>query len=338
MQLQRLLLIIGFLAVLTLLGASQQSGTVIQVNCPQSFGCLNLLGQAIETAPEGAVIQVGSGTYYELSIVIEKSLTVRGTRDAADSKVINTSIIAVQPGALFTIKTSNHPISVLFEDLRIQNSMLAVDPIAKGGVGVGLNVQGSLDANPEELIVLLRNSTLATAGGVINLLGKAQVTLQGNRIQSSAIIGAENGGLLIIESNEMFSDGNLGGSSVAMAVLTNVEARFQNNLISSGAARQSSISILALGGQYSFVENRFDDHRVAVALGGKGTAEFRANVFSNNSIGIWLETPPCVPNPEPELRFNGTIAGSDNRFSFNTADLCPALNEYPWPPDFIKNP
>ncbi|OGF57222.1 MAG: hypothetical protein A2Z21_02155 [Candidatus Fraserbacteria bacterium RBG_16_55_9] len=60
----RLLFVLGCLAVLASLGASQESGTVIQVNCTQDFGCLHLLGQAIEAAPEGATIQLGSGVFF----------------------------------------------------------------------------------------------------------------------------------------------------------------------------------------------------------------------------------------------------------------------------------
>lgn len=96
---------------------------------------------------------------------------------------------------------------------------------------------------------------------------------------------------------------------------------------------------MVLGGRYSFIENQFVVNAVGVMIGGATTADFQKNLFDNNQLGILLNTPPCVQDPPPEIRFEGVITGSENQFTFNSkADLCPALKEFPWPPGFIKQP
>ena len=330
MKFYRLLLIVGCLAVLTLLGASQESGIVIQVNCTDTNGCFHLLGQAIESAPEGATIQLSSGVFYEIPMLINRSLTIQG----AGAQF--TYVHAALPGNLFTVRSADHSITVNIKSITLQSRVVEVDPISSA-VGIGIWIEGPLGGSPEQLKVFVLDSALIAVGTAVNVRGKAQLTLQGNWMRSAqAVLAAENGSQIIAEKNQMFLNEGFGIPRVTMVGLGDVEARFEGNRLA-GTASQKVIGIFALGGQYSFEENRFTNHAVAVELGGKTTAEFLANEFDNNFIGIFLQTPPCVPSPAPELRFDGTISGSDNQFSFNSAtDLCPSLGEYPWPEGFVK--
>ena len=333
MKSYRLLLVIGCLAVLTSLGASQESGTVIQVNCTQDFGCLHLLGQAIEAAPEGATIQLGSGVFYELRGIIDKSLTIRGTR-GSDPAAILTLINAVEPGTLFTIQAANHPVNVILEDLLIQSSVVSIAPFIKA-MGNGLSIQGSSEGNPDQLKVIFRNSALTTVGTAINTHGKAQLALQSNEIKSaSLVLYSQDGSELIVQDNEIFVLADYGLSGLSVVFLREVDARFERNLISQDPERKLA-GISALGGRYSFIENRVEGHAAGVILGGKVVADFQRNLFSENVVGLVLQAPPCAQDPAPEIRFEGFITGSENQFTYNSkADLCPALNEFPWPPGF----
>ncbi len=324
MKLHRLLFVIGCLAVLTSLGASQESRAVIQVSCSDANGCFRLLGQAIESAPEGATLQLGSGVFYELPIVIDKSLTIRGTR-GSDPVVIATIIYAFQGGTLLAIRSASRPISINLEDLSIQG---------------GFTIQGPPEGNPEQLRVLLRNSALTTRWTAIYMQGKTQLTLQGNDIRSeSGFIYAEDGSQLIVQDNQIFVSLESGSTSFGVATLQDIKARFERNRISQGPRSRRTVGVLALGGRYDFVENLIEGHIVGVSLGGKAVADFQRNRFVENEMGISLAIPPCILDPAPELKLEGFISGADNEFAFNSkADLCPALDEYPWPPGFIKNP
>lgn len=333
MRSYKCLILIGLLGSLVLSGAGQESVPVLKVNCPDRYGCFRLLGQAIETAPEGAIIQLSPGVYYELPLLISKSLTIRGARSAS------TTIKAVDSGALITIRASNQPITVNLESLILHNPVLdlIVTPSGRGDA-INLQIEGLSEGNPEDIKVLLEDSYILSAGIGISVEGRAQLTLQGNGIEARlAALIAENGGQLMVNENSFVIERPKEAFSIIL--LSEVEAQFQKNWIFQRVINPEEarvIGVMISGGQYSFVENQFSTLAVGAALASKTTADFHRNLFREDKIGISLHIPPCIPNPAPELRFEGFITGADNQFSYNKVDLCPGLGEFPWPPGFMK--
>jgi len=331
------LVAIGSLAVLALLGTGQQSEVVIAVNCPE-IQCFRLLEQAINTAPEGAILQLGFGTYYELPLVISKSLTIRG------EGFQRTVVYAVEAGALFTIQGTDHPITVNIKSLTLHSPVVdLLGPPFGRGQAVALKIEGPGEGNPEQLKVLLASSSTLSAGVGIVVSGRAQLILQSNEVEAKlGALNAENGAQLIAEENRFIADEGFDG--LAIVLLQEVEeAHFQKNqifqrVLTPSAAKALGIMILR-GGRYSLMENQFVALAVGTMLSGKTAADFQRNLFRDNMVGILLQVPPCIQNPDPELRFEGSITGADNEFADNSkADLCPELNDYPWPPDFVKKP
>lgn len=335
MRSSKWLVVIGSLAVLASLGTGQESELVIAVHCPETR-CFRLLEQAIAVAPEGAILQLGFGTYYELPLVIGKNLTIRG------EGFQRTVIKAVEAGALLTIRVSDHPINVNIQSLTLHSLMVdLIGPPFGRGPAVALKIEGPGEGNPEQLKVLLASSSILSVGGGIGMSGRAQLVLQSNDVEARlGALNAENGAQLVAEENRFIA--NDGFSGLAIVSLDDVEeAHFQKNqifqrVLTPSAAKALGVMILG-GARYSFVENQFVTLTTGAMLTGKTVADFSKNLVRENLIGIVLEVPPCIQNPDPELKFEGIITGADNEFADNIkADLCPALGEYPWPSNFIK--
>ncbi len=298
----------------------------MQVNCEEVAGCFRLLEQVLATASEGAVIQMGPGVYYERPLVITKSVTIQG----AGSPL--TLITAIDQGPLLTIQSPSNPILVTIENLTLQNLMLS---------GLGLLVQGTLQSTSTSATeVMLRGSWLFAADKAISSQGKALLRLQQNSIGAGNLaIEAQYGSYLIaIDNTIILSWPSEPLAPIGVILLQDVEAAFERNSISpriTAPRPQVPFGILALGGEYSFSENEIQQVSVGVMLGGKTNAAFNNNRIHDNIMGIALELPPCIPKPDPEIRFDGVISGSENQFANNSkGDLCPA--DYPWPPGFRK--
>jgi hypothetical protein len=319
------------LSTLALPEAKYKTEQVIQVHCEEATGCFRLLERALATAPESAVIQISPGIYYEHALVIAKSVRLQGVQEVGVRLPI---ITAIDQGPLLTVPSSPKPISVTVENLTLQNLMLS---------GLGLLIQGaSQSASTSSPEVVLRGSRLFAADKGISSRGKARLSLQGNSIGAgNSAIKAENGSHLLAMDNTIFVKNwpNEPLEAIGIIFLQDVEAVFERNSISpelNVSFRPQALSgILALGGKYSFSENEIQQVSVGVMLGGKTNAAFDNNRIHDNTIGIVLQLSPCIPNPHPEIRFDGVITGSGNQFATNSkGDLCPA--DYPWPPGFRK--
>jgi hypothetical protein len=317
------------LSALALPETEYKTEQVIQVHCEEATGCFRLLEQALATAPEGAVVQISSGIYYEHALVITKSVRLQGVQEIGAHLPI---ITAVDQGPLLTVPSSPKPISVTIENLTLQNLVLS---------GLGLLVQGASQSTstsfPE---VVLRGSWLFAADRAISVQGKARLRLQESSIQAGNLpIEAQYGSHLIaIDNTITLSWPNEPLAPIGVILLQDVEAVFEKNSISpqiTAPRPQVPFGILAGGGKYSFSENEIQQVGVGVILVGKTNAAFNNNRIHDNMIGIALELPPCIPNPDPEIRFDGVITGSGNQLANNSkGDLCPA--DYPWPEGFRK--
>lgn len=325
---------------------SSSNDAVVRIRCLETEGCFRLIGQAVGSAPEGAILEVAAGIYYELPILIERSLTIRGTGP-------DTIIQGISPGILFTVQNSDasRVIQVTIEGVSLHYWVFAdLDPLSDLTPRGVLKIQGVRNRMPhgsEESLslstyVVVRRSTLSSVETAIRLNG-AELLLEENWItaRDGALTVGADARLIAIDNRILWRGGLSKGDALALITLSRAEAEFYGNLIFDGSGVSNSNALPAIfiigGGQFKFHKNVIEDLAVGVTIAGGATSvEFQENEFRKNGVGIILNMPPCVANPAPETRFSGVITGQDNLFTDNDIDLCPGLREGPWPPDFVK--
>jgi hypothetical protein len=323
-----------------------ETSTTIKVTCTEPEGCYRLLSQAIANAPEGATIELSPGLFYEPPILIDKSITIRGSGS-------QTVIQAVTPGILLRIHNPNpdDALQVVLEDVTLRYWILPVEAEPAGSIipEAVLRVEGVAgDRDPENSSapttrVILRRSGVSSVVTAIGVSG-AEFLLEDTwiRTRSGAFsIGA--GSQFPAVNNRIVWLGGLpsGEGAPALIGLSGAAGELRQNLIINGkrAPPENSLpGVLIFGeGRYTFQDNEISNLAVGVLLGGGSiSVEFLENAFKGNGVGIFVNIPPCVPHPAPETRFSGTIAGRDNVFVDNKRDLCPDIEEGPWPPGFVK--
>ena len=311
------------ITAITILGKQALSVTVggIQLEPPRASQGIRVVSQTVDD------VQVTiSDSYLQSAIgIVAEAAQYEGLLASGPILNVLSSTIQASETAIF-MNSGKLVISAILEDLRIQSS------------DGGFNIEGSSGGVPIQLTVTVRDSALSTGGTAIDVRGKAHLTLQSNEIESHPVfMNATDGSELFVYDNKIISIWNSGYSGFPIVSLQGVEARFERNRISERSVRQKMAGISALGGQYSFIENHIEGYLGGMVLGGKTTADFQRNLFSENVVGLVLQAPPCAQDPAPEIRFEGFITGSENQFTYNSkADLCPTLTEFPWPPGFVK--
>ena len=320
---------------------------VVGIRCTEIEGCFRLVGQAVQSAPEGAIIEVAAGLYYELPILVEKSLTIRGTG-------LDTVIQGITPEVLFSVRNPNpdHFVQVTLESVNLRYWVFAAeDPdadLARRGVLQIEGVHDGFSPSPEESLslptrVVIRRSTLSSVETAIHISG-AELLLEDNWIVGrDGALEVNVDARLTATNNRIFWLGGLSkGDALALIMLSGAEAEFYGNLIFNGSGVSASNALPAIlifgEGRYIFRKNTIEDLAIGVLIGGgAASVDFRENEFRNNGGGIFLSMPPCVAHPASETRFSGAITGRDNVFVDNDIDLCPTLEEGPWPPGFVQD-
>ncbi|HIC96359.1 TPA: hypothetical protein EYP12_07025 [Candidatus Bipolaricaulota bacterium] len=306
-----------------------EAPTEVEVTCPQPQGCFMAIGEAIEASPEGAIIKIGPGTYYEKPLIIEKSLILVGAgRTQPVIGPFRTVIQAVGPGAAITIrypKGRQDPISVNIKDLAI-SAWLNED-----SSNIGIELVGNPGIKREDLQLFIEECWIKGFNG-IRMRGPAKVTIQRCWIwvESQAIMGGE------IEFTLLDSDITGGGLSPRI-VLTDAEALLQGNRISGPyGAKPEGWGVMAYGkARLTLLGNTIERNAFGVYLAMDVIAEFRENkIVNNEKYGIVLALAPCIEGLDRELLFRGQILGIDNEIHDNGQDLCP--EDYPWPEGFVR--
>lgn len=218
----RWLLLIGLIAGIVWGSEAATQPPVIEVSCPDPSGCLGLLGAAISTAPEGAVIQLSElskGIYYEHPLIIDKNLTIQGAQYPWNL------IIAVDHGYFLTVRSPGHPITVTLDNLVIRNSLVDVGAWSEEGTGTAILLEGPAEGAPEDLKLIIRNSGIDATGFIVKMRGKAQLSIEGSELVSKNWgLWAEGGGKLALEGNEIFIEPDYFGDKVGL-YLREVAAR-----------------------------------------------------------------------------------------------------------------
>ncbi len=337
---------------------------VTQVNCQNPTGCYRLIGQAVDIAPQGSIIQIGPGIYYEPPFTIDRPMTLQGAGTEA-TKIILTDPRAEKP-TVGIIILGNQAITVELSDLRIENAI----PVLGESEAIKVFSQTT-----EEMQFALRDVYLQS---VIGLTGQAaqfgglkargpSLNVEGSTIVADRGIAMESGQLTVRNSQVRAPEGpsrlpmarqRVGihlspGTFLTMPpppmdfppsvfLPIHVEAILEGNQIRgfSDGVLAGALSSLKESLSAQLTGNDISDNEVGVWLVFDGVEInlTRNEIHDNSLFGIALDRPPCRQT-DPMYWFQGAVQGTENRFYGNKeADLCPALGEYPWPPDFIKNP
>lgn len=373
---QRTVKIFGLITIimglLNLASLGQQSQIIVIVRCESLSGCFKIISHAIATAPDNVILEISPGVYIEPLMIIDKSLTLRGTsQESTPGGLLERPIIrAMEPGPLFTIRAPRNSINVSIEGMELQslmvNSKLDSTP-PEFAPSVSLVVEGQKNGSVEQLKVSLRRSVIVASSAGIVLSGKAILNIRNSEIKALGVAisaginlksgSSEGGSQLKVEDSVILgipqSGVGVGILGLGVVSLLGIDATLQNNRISysllidstiATRATQSTIGISAFSsltspGKYDFVGNEVTNLGMGFYLGGKIEVDMSRNTVSNNrTYGIALLLPSCFGNEvDKEQEFRGSITGSDNKLSKNAkGDLCPAMNVYPWPPGFVK--
>jgi len=321
---------------------------VIQCDAPACFG---LIGEAIEGAPEGSILTIRPGSYYEFPMSVTKSLTLRG------EDYRTTLIRALEPGALFTIHPSERPLHVAFRELTLRNLEVAVD----GPVSSVFRVEGD-NQEEDSVSVSLQNIWVDSAGVGVWTEGEVRLEIRASQMYTRVmpVVRVVEGGRLTLEESRLSATSyNTVGHDPSLLVVRSSEAVLRKNLLIPFGEVSVPAAFYGFDGEYTLTENElafvemgaaflgstravlrknyFHDVKTGVALGGETNGTLLENVFRYNDVGILLYLPPCVATSEDDpLRFRGSIEGQNNVFEYNDEDLCPA--DYPWPENFKRGP
>jgi len=334
---------IGVLSLLWIVGSFDMNSKQVslQVNCSEPQGCFGLIGKALAAVPAGSTISIGPGVFYELPLVIDKSLVFQGA--GADL----TKIRIVEPGSAITVRSA--------ESVEVVIASLAIAvPFVWDERRVGTGVAWVQQSDKTQTIVIEDSKIISFSGVVINSR-KGSLAIQRSRFQNIS------SGVNIRTRREItvaVEDTSLGGpflyadplglsrlviSSAISFMADDSPARvfisLKNNTMDFWHMGLSAVSAGHEGwsrAEFLIVGNTMTYNTVGIFLAGDTDAELRENIISNNDNGIALFLPPCSPiSPYDVTAFRGKIQGRDNVITDNKkGDLCPP--DYPWPPGFRK--
>ncbi|GEM_PF-6004013 len=330
-------------------GAFSSPPQEITVECNAS-ACFGLVGEAIERAPEDALLTIRPGSYYEFPLSVTKSLTIRG------EDYRTTLIRALEPGALFTVRPSGGPLRVTFQELTLRNLEVALD----GPSSSVFRVEGPVAAEGDSVTVSLQGIWADSAGVGVRTEGEVRLEIRASWMYTRVmpVVLVSEGGTLVLEESRLSATSDAGG--LGLLALLSSDAVLRKNLLIPFGEASIPVALYGSQGEYTLVDNEFAfvgigatflgpstraflsgnyfrDMVTGVALAGETNATLLANVFRYNDVGLLLYLPPCVSlRQDDPLRFRGAIEGQDNVFESNDADLCP--EGYPWPEAFKKSP
>ena len=341
---------------------------VIEVFCPSPDGCLGILKNIIATAPEGAVLDIAPGTYYEPTLEITKSLTLRGQGYAS------TFIQAVY-SPLLSIRAERYPITVRFEHLNLSSPVLTPEylPLLAMIVsqteepsqvvfedvvafsGEGIVAKGSVHLVIQDSALHQFTGSAISMGEPSEGEGQRALTLINSDIivatehrdwtRGDTAIGLWNVQRVTLKENLIKTDLTLARTTAGLILVNDVvggQAIFENNKFY--GRHGSGVGVMGpFVGQDGVLKTRWVGNTIkgmvlGFQLGGNVQAELVENVIQYNQVGLYLYLSPC--HEENGVNdFTGTISGRDNVIARNEKmDLCPGPDEYPWPPGFVKAP
>lgn len=222
--------------------------------CPQ--GCqFQSIQAAIDAAPEGATIFIGTpGIYYE-NLTISKSLKLVGQWLPI---ILDKEYYNAPP----TITVEGYrPIEVTLQSLFLQRTST---------VAIAVNGQARLTVD----FVTIYGSTTGLLA-----YGQAQVVIRRSHLQNGSVIAA-GAAQVVIEDSSVFGDmvNALWGADTAQLIVRN-SSIYDNDI---GVSVDDSAKVIIEGSQIY-------KNRVGIAINGSGTVEMAHSTSAYNEfIGIWL--------------------------------------------------
>lgn len=228
--------------------------------CPSFVGAQSTgetpIQTAIDSAPDGGIIIIGTGTYQETLNTNGKALTIRG-RKAPDGRLL-TTIEGGGSGPVFTCSQGESSTTTI-QDL-----------IIRGGNGGGLQIE---DSSPSVTGCWIIDNT-ASSGGGINATGSSSIItncrIDGNEAEQTGGGIASSNSTLLIKQCQIVA--NLAPEGTAFAIDGKASPGVQDTVICGNPA--------ASGGTRTLVDGNYQD------LGGNNISEECALYVSANPDGV----------------------------------------------------
>ncbi|MGQ9601909.1 MAG: hypothetical protein ACUVQU_04030 [Candidatus Bipolaricaulia bacterium] len=326
------------------LGESQDAQFAIRVSCPDEKGCFALIEEAIQQVSAGATIRVAPGVYYERPLAIEKSLRLEGIPPETGHYP---RVILVEVGTAITIRAGS---SLAVELERLSIEALSFDPFPSGGESIGIKV---FSQTPDDVQIMLREVNIMSHDGISiagDQPGGLTVEVVDTNIRAALVGIGMNMGRLILRGSRLRSPGIGSLIMPGIGIFMQPSPSLQiEALLTENHIEGFSIGLMATASSHlgqGRVDLRLVKNVIAsnqkdglYLLGDRVDVELSRNeIRGNGGYGLKLALPVCSPEgARSEFRFQGIIQGIDNEFSNNKLGaLCPL--DFPWPPNFIKNP
>jgi hypothetical protein len=293
----------------------------------------------IDSAAPNSVISIPSGVFSNHCLKITKSLTLRGVgRDRSILRGSRCPAIHIQSDELIevtiegitAVEARGMPLSiaVIKAEGKIKLSLSDVRISESEGYGIGL----FLDESPGSSLTLV-NSEISDN-------------------DSTGIVGY-NAYNVSIKNSRILRNGGRGADLTARSIILEKSEISENEgagiFLSSGNVRISNSKIAENGGggliswgqawyQLTLMDSQISENRIAgITLAHIARAKVWNNQISDNQgYGIALLQQPCFDSLD---LFKGVLEGSGNVIERNLqANLCPAREQYSWPPGFSAKP
>lgn len=287
--------------------------------------------EAIDKAPEGAMICLGPGTYEE-NLLIAKSLTLRGDGDKRDE----VRLVGTEEGAVIRIESEDE-INVTVESLTAAE-------------GKGTFVEAGVSIAGEEL----KAYRLSIHPAGIRVFGKATVTIEDvcvcdNRMEGVAVWDSSH---VIITDTAILRNGGEGVlvTQLAQAIVQGCTISYGrgDGVVACDASQVSLISsTISDNGAHGLLlaETARVKVKNSIISGNNGDGIYvwkeseleihNTCVSGNEGYGVRAHFPNCVEDYESDNRFTGriigranTIPGLDEPDGNQTGDVCPDWLDY----------
>lgn len=269
--------------------------------------------QAIDKAPEGAVICLDPGTYKE-NLVIEDSIILRGQGQTPNTVRI------IEAG-------DSYGVIQIVGDQEIEVTIQNVT--VSGGNNNGIIAFGKAR-------VSLHNADILNHWAGICIVDAAQATLQDCGVSNNTVgLSAWNTAQAII-TNCNLSQNSMSGLLVCDSACVSIK----NSLVVGG----ESGLVVNNSAQITLQESTLSDNRRSgVLLSSKAVAEIsKCHILCNGKYGVLAYSASCVDAMEEDSKFTGQVTGRGNAIpgpdkpdGNKQGALCPAYPGWPWPEGFL---
>lgn len=316
---------------------------IVEVSCNESDGCFRLLESTVQSTPEGTIVRIHKGIYYEKSLTVSRSLSI----EAVEPEVVVHFIDPYDGLRVNNLMSSDQIIDIIIKGITLLMPVPTQLSILQGRYDNSLPAAVVITNDTEsvdQLKVTLENVSIEGYIGII--ADSAHLIVNDSKIIADGVTIATGSSKVELRRNSLIGGtGNSNTTRINVALINNQETSLIQNRVFNPTTFGTRSDLEQWGvllepqrgssdSEYRVVlaENSFDAD-VGVVLAGLVNAELNSNRFTNNQkYGLLIFDPSCTT--VDNRAFVGTLTGKDNEFQGNGQDVCPA--DFPLPEGFLK--